>query len=360
MNVTAADWLVLLAIVVVLFALDLLVATLRPHAVGFREAALWSVFFITAAAGFGAALGGLEGWGWAGQFFAGYIVEKSLSVDNLFVFVVIMSSFAVPREHQQRVLIFGIIASLCLRAAFIAVGAALLSALSFMFLVFGLALLWTAVRLFTHRDADPDVAGSPLVRAARRLLPVTDARDGGRLITRENGRRVVTPLFIVFTAIGGTDLLFALDSIPAVFGVTSEAYIVFAANAFALLGLRALYFLVTGLLDRLVYLAAGLALILAFIGAKLILHWAHGLWHTVPEISTALSLAVIGAVLAITTAASLAKSRRDPAARAHAGAVLSTPDHTRPGPRPEGDRPADGSDAAEESGAQQQEGRPHS
>jgi tellurite resistance protein TerC len=325
MNVTAADWLVLLAIVVVLFAVDLLVATLRPHAVGFSEAALWSVFFIAAAVGFGVILAALEGWNYAGQFFAGYIVEKSLSIDNLFVFVIIMSSFAVPREHQQRVLIFGIAAALCLRAAFIAVGAALLSALSFVFLIFGLVLLWTAFRLFAHRDADPDVAGSPLVRATRRVLPVTDRYDGGRLITRENGRRVVTPLFIVFTTIGGTDMLFALDSIPAVFGVTNEAYIVFAANAFALLGLRALYFLVSGLLDRLVYLSAGLAVILAFIGAKLILHWAHGLSHAVPEISTTLSLAVIGGVLAITTAASLVKSRRDPTARAHAGAVLGPP-----------------------------------
>jgi tellurite resistance protein TerC len=324
MNATGADWGVLLAIVVVLFAADLLVATLRPHAVGFREAALWSVFFVAAAAGFGAALGGLEGWDYAGQFYAGYIVEKSLSVDNLFVFVLIMSSFAVPREHQQRVLIFGIVASLFLRAVFIAVGAALLSALSFMFLIFGLVLVWTALRLFTHRDADPDVAGGPLVRATRRFLPATDAYDGGRLVTRENGRRVVTPLFIVFTAIGGTDMLFALDSIPAVFGVTREAYIVFAANAFALLGLRALYFLVTGLLDRLVYLSAGLAVILAFIGAKLILHWAHGQWHAAPEISTALSLEVIAGVLALTTIASLVKSRRDPAARAHAGAVLGT------------------------------------
>jgi tellurite resistance protein TerC len=327
MNVTGADWGVLLGFVVVLFALDLLLATLRPHVVGFREAALWSVFFVACAAGFGAALGGLKGWGWAGQFYAGYIVEKSLSVDNLFVFVIIMSSFAVPREHQQRVLIFGIAASLCLRAAFIAVGAALLSALSFMFLIFGLALVWTAVRLFTHRDADPDVTGSPLVRAIRRVLPVTDRYDGGRLITRADGRRAVTPLFLVFAAIGGTDMLFALDSIPAVFGVTNEAFIVFAANAFALLGLRALYFLVTGLLDRLIYLSAGLAVILAFIGAKLILHWAHGLSHAVPEISTGLSLAVIGAVLAVTTVASLIKSRRDPAARAHAGAVLGTPHH---------------------------------
>ena len=342
---TAAAWLVLLGTVLVLFAADLLVATLRPHAVGFREAALWSAFFVAVAAGFGLALAGLEGWGYAGQFYAGYIVEKSLSVDNLFVFVIIMSSFAVPREHQQRVLIFGIAASLCLRAVFIAVGAALLSALSVMFLIFGLVLLWTAVRLFTHRDADPDIAGSPLVRATRRFLPVTDSYHGGRLITRAHGRRVVTPLFIVLIAIGGTDMLFALDSIPAVFGVTSEAYIVFAANAFALLGLRALYFMVTGLLDRLVYLSAGLAVILAFIGAKLILHWAHGLSSAIPEISTVLSLAVIGGVLAITTAASLIKSRRDPGARAHAGAVLGA-HRADPAPR----QPRSGA-AAEGSGA---------
>ena len=276
------------------------------------------------AVGFGFVLAALEGWGYAGQYFAGYIVEKSLSIDNLFVFVIIMTSFAVPREHQQRVLIFGIIASLCLRAAFIAVGAALLSALSFMFLIFGLVLVWTAFRLFTHRDSDPDVANSGLVRTTRRFLPVTDDYDGGRLTTHLGGKWAVTPLFIVFVAIGGTDVLFALDSIPAVFGVTNEAYIVFAANAFALLGLRALYFLVTGLLDRLVYLSAGLALILAFIGVKLILHWAHGLWHGTPEISTPLSLAVIGGVLVITTVASLIKVRRDPSAQAHAGAVLGS------------------------------------
>ena len=322
MTVSALDWLVLLGTVVILFAVDLTVATLRPHAVGFREATLWSVFFVAVAVGFGFVLAALEGWGYAGQYFAGYIVEKSLSIDNLFVFVIIMTSFAVPREHQQRVLIFGIIASLCLRAAFIAVGAALLSALSFMFLIFGLVLVWTAFRLFTHRDSDPDVANSGLVRATRRFFPVTDNYDGGRLTTRLGGKRAVTPLFIVFVAIGGTDMLFALDSIPAVFGVTNEAYIVFAANAFALLGLRALYFLVTGLLDRLVYLSAGLAVILAFIGVKLILHWAHGLWHGTPEISTSLSLAVIGGVLVITTVASLIKVRRDPSARAHAGAVI--------------------------------------
>jgi tellurite resistance protein TerC len=348
MNVTAADWAILLGVLLVLFALDLLVATLRPHAVGFREAAGWSVFFVAAAAGFGAALGGLEGWGYAGQFFAGYIVEESLSVDNLFVFAVMMSSFAVPREHQHRVLIFGIAASLCLRAAFIAIGAALLSALSFMFLIFGLALIWTALRLVTHQDASPDVTGSRLVRAARRFLPISDRYDSGRLVTLAGGRRVVTPLFIVFIAIGGTDVLFALDSIPAVFGVTDEAYIVLAANAFALLGLRALFFLITGLLDRLVYLSAGLAVILVFIGAKLILHWAHGLSHAVPEISTAVSLVVIAGVLAITTAASLIQSRHAPAARAHPG----TPAGTSPEGRRGEDAPADASDQAERPGTQ--------
>jgi tellurite resistance protein TerC len=339
MNATGVDWAVLLGIVAALFALDLAVATLRPHAVGFREAALWSVFFIAAATAYGAVLGGLEGWDYAGQFFAGYIVEKSLSVDNLFVFVIIMSSFAVPREHQQRALIFGIIVSLCLRAVFIAIGAALLSALSFMFVIFGLILIWTAIRLFAHRDADPDVARSPLVRATRRVLPVTDAYDGGRLFARENGRRVVTPLFVVLIAIGGTDMLFALDSIPAVFGITREGNLVFAANAFALLGLRALYFLVTGLLDRLVYLSAGLAVILFFIGAKLILDWAHGLSEAFPEISTAASLEVIGGVLAVTAVASLIRSRRFPGEKAHAGAVLGPPERKN--------RDAPGGDAAE-------------
>ena len=255
-------------------------------------------------------------------------MEKSLSVDNLFVFVIIMGTFAVPPEHQQRVLTFGIIAALALRAVFIALGAALLSLLSFMFLIFGLLLLWTAVRLYRHRDEDPDISNNALVRSSRKILPVSDTYVGGRLIARVGGRRVVTPLFIVFIAIGGTDILFALDSIPAVFGVTDQAYIVFVANAFALLGLRALFFLVTGLLDRLVYLSSGLALILAFIGVKLILHWAHGLNPRVPEITTGLSLAVIGVVLAVTTVASLIKSRRDPTARAHAGAVIGAPPRT--------------------------------
>jgi tellurite resistance protein TerC len=325
MEVTAAGWVLTVGVVVALLAVDLLLATVRPHAVGYREATVWSAFYIAVAVVFGLVFASLAGWGYGAEYFAGYIVEKSLSVDNLFVFVIIMAAFAVPREHQQRVLIFGIIAALALRVVFIALGAALLSLLSFMFLIFGLLLLWTAARLFRHRDEDPDVGNNALVRASRRILPVSDTYDGGRLISRAGGRRVVTPLFIVAIAIGGTDILFALDSIPAVFGVTDQPYIVFVANAFALLGLRALFFLVTGLLDRLVYLSGGLALILAFIGVKLVLHWGHGLDPRVPEITTAVSLAVIAVVLAVTTVASLIKSRRDPTARAHAGAVIGAP-----------------------------------
>jgi tellurite resistance protein TerC len=329
-GVTAAGWAATIGVIVALLGFDLALATARPHAVGYREAAVWSAFYIAAAVAFGLVFAALAGWGYGAQYFAGYLVEKSLSVDNLFVFVIIMTTFAVPPEHQQRVLIFGIIAALALRAVFIAVGAALLSALSFMFLIFGLLLLWTAVRLYRHRGQDPDISSNPLVRSARRILPVSDAYIGGRLIARAGGRWVVTPLFIVFIAIGGTDILFALDSIPAVFGVTDRPYIVFTANAFALLGLRALFFLVTGLLDRLVYLSAGLALILAFIGVKLVLHWGHGLDRRVPEISTAVSLVVIAVVLAVTTVASLIKSRRDPGARAHAGAVIGAPPRAAP------------------------------
>jgi tellurite resistance protein TerC len=212
-----------------------------------------------------------------------------------------------------------------LRAAFIAIGAAMLAAFSFMFLLFGLLLIGTAVQLFRHRDQDPSVEDNALVAVARRRLPFSDGYDAGRIVTRVDGRRVLTPLFLVLLAIGTSDILFALDSIPAIFGVSREAFIVFAANAFALLGLRALYFLVSGLLDRLVYLSTGLAIILAFIGAKLILHYLHLQNDAVPEISTPLSLLVIGVVLAVTTIASLIKARRDPSARAHAGSLRQHP-----------------------------------
>src|SRR3954470_9343176 len=287
LHVTFAGWLVTIGLIGALFAIDLFVS--RPghaHTVGLREATLASAFFVGIAIAFGVVFGVIAGWDFGAQYFAGYIVEKSLSVDNLFVFVVIMSTFAVPPEHQQRVLSFGILAALVMRAIFIALGAALISAFSFMFLIFGLLLIGTAVQLFRHRDQDPEVDENILVRLTRRVIPVTPDYHGGRMLTHVDGRRVATPLFITLIAIGSSDLLFALDSIPAVFGVTDEAFIVFAANAFALLGLRALYFLVTGLLERLVYLSTGLSLILAFIGVKLLLHYGHLQNDSIPEIET--------------------------------------------------------------------------
>jgi tellurite resistance protein TerC len=331
LEVTALGWTLTIAVIVALLALDLTVGVLRPHAVGFREAAAWSLFYIAVAVLFGVVFASIAGWDYGTQYYAGYIVEKSLSVDNLFVFVIIMTTFAVPEKYQQEALTFGIIIALVLRVVFIALGATLLSLFSFMFLIFGLVLIWTAVQLFRHRDEDPDVEDNALVRVSRRFLPVTDDYVGGKLVARLDGRLTVTPLFLVLIAIGSSDLLFALDSIPAVFGVTEEAYIVFVANAFALLGLRALFFLVKGLLDRLVYLSAGLAVILAFIGVKLVLHWAHGdLSTSVPEIGTPASLAVILVVLAATTIASLIKVRRDPSATAHAGSMRAKSAPDRP------------------------------
>ena len=322
LEVSALGWGGLVAAVIALFAIDLLVSGRRPHAVEFREALGWSLFYIAVAVAFGVVFGALAGWDYGAEYFAGYVVEKSLSVDNLFVFVVIMTTFAVPPEHQQRILTFGILAALVMRAIFIGLGAALLAAFSFMFLLFGLLLMITAVQLFRHRDEDPSIEDNVVVAFARRRLPFTESyAGGGRLTVREGGRRLFTPLFLVLIAIATVDIVFALDSIPAIFGVTEEAYIVFAANAFALLGLRALYFLVSGLLDRLVYLSTGLALILLFIGVKLVLHYLHEQNDSIPEISIGLSLAVIVVILAVATIASVIKARRDPAARAHAGSL---------------------------------------
>ncbi|MCF6507463.1 TerC family protein [Blastococcus sp. MG754426] len=328
LQISVSVWVLTVGVIVALLALDLAMAAARPHAVRFREAVAWSVFYIAVAVVFGFVFTAWAGGEYGTQYFAGYILEKSLSVDNLFVFAVIMTAFAVPEQHQHKVLTFGIIAALVMRAVFIAIGAALLSLFSFMFLLFGVLLLWTAVQLYRHRNEDPEVKDNGIVRLARRTLPLTDEYVDGRLLVRIDGRRVATPLLLVLLAIGGTDLLFALDSIPAVFGVTREPYLVFAANAFALLGLRALYFLVKGLLDRLVYLSTGLAVILAFIGAKLILHWGHTVDDRVPEVPTWHSLVVIVVILLVATIASVLKVRRDPDARAHAGSL-----HERSGDR---------------------------
>ena len=325
-DVSLLRWALTIGLILGLLVLDLGLAAARPHVVKFREAVVSSILYVAVAILFGLVFIAQEGAELGAQYFAGYIVEKSLSIDNLFVFVIIMAAFAVPEVYQQKVLIFGIVLALVLRAIFIAVGAALLELFSFMFLIFGLVLILTAVQLYRHRNIDPDVQDNALVRFARRTLNVTEDYDGGRMFTHSAGRRAVTPLFIVLLAIGSSDLLFALDSIPAIFGITDEPYIVFTANAFALLGLRALFFLVKGLLDRLVYLSTGLSLILAFIGVKLVLLWGHGIDARVPEISTNLSLIVIGVILTVTTVASLIKVRLDPSARAHAGSLSGPPD----------------------------------
>jgi tellurite resistance protein TerC len=309
---TIGAWAATLGVIAALVAFDLWRSWRNPHAIGIREASAWSAFYVAVAALFGVAFASIAGWSYGAEYFAGYIVEKSLSVDNLFVFVVIMSTFAVPAEQQARLLMIGIVGALVLRTIFIALGATMLEAFAVTYLLFGLCLMATAVQLFRHRDEDPSFKNAIVAAASRRGL---------------------RPTVLALIAIGTTDVLFAFDSIPAVFGVTQHAYIVFAANAFALLGLRALFFLVAGLLDRLVYLSTGLALILAFIGLKLMLHFAHLQSHAIPEVSTGFSLAVIGAVLSATTILSLARRRRDPTARAHAGSLHQTTGSEESNPR---------------------------
>lgn len=312
-------WGLTLLVIVALFVMDLVISGRNPHAVGFREAVGWSIFYIGVAIVFGLVFGAWAGPPYGAEYFAGYIVEKTLSIDNLFVFVIIMGSFAVPAEHRRTLLTLGIALALVLRGIFIAIGATLLTYFSFMFLIFGVILIVTGIKLYQHRDQDPDIEDNALVRATKRAVPVTEDYREGHFFVHEDGVRKATPLFIAFVAIASTDLLFALDSIPAVYGVTDEPYIVFVANAFALLGLRALFFLVDGLLDRLIYLSTGLAMILVFIGFKLALHWAHGVWPQVPEITITFSLAVIVVILTATTIASLIAVRRNPELRAHAG-----------------------------------------
>jgi len=331
MDVSLALWTATIIGILLLIGIDL-VATRRPHEVSLREAALWSAFYIAVAVGFGIWVWVAHGSQLGTEFFAAYLVEKSLSVDNLFVFVIILAQFAVPAVFHQRVLMVGVILALVLRAVFIAIGAAALAAFSFTFVLFGAILVWTGIGLFRHRDADPAPQNNVVVRSVRRFLPLTDEYHGSALLIRENGRRVATPLLLVMIAIGSTDLLFALDSIPATFGVTQVPYLVFTANAFALLGLRALYFLLKGLLDRLIYLSTGLAIILVFIGVKLVLLWAHETWPSVPKIETTTSLVVIAAVLALTAVASIVAVRRNPELRAHAGTV--TDPHPRDDQQP--------------------------
>jgi len=321
MDVSLTVWSVTIGLIALLLLIDLFTVSSKPHEVKFKEAASWSIFYIGIAVAFGIWV--LQRYGSVSgtEYFAAYLVEKSLSVDNLFVFVIILAQFAVPSIYHQRVLLIGVMLALVLRGIFISVGAAALAAFSFTFVIFGAILIWTGVGLFTHWDEDPEPGDNVFVKRIRKRLTMVDEFHGPKMFIRQDGKWVATPMFLVMIAIGSTDLLFALDSIPATFGVTSETFLVFAANAFALLGLRALYFLVKGLLDRLVYLSLGLSIILIFIGGKLILTYLHEQFHQVPKISTPLGLLVIGAILLISTIASLIKTKSDPTARAHAGRI---------------------------------------
>ena len=321
MDVTLLTWTLVIGAIIALIVVDLLTVSRKPHDVMFKEAAIWSIFYIGVAIAFGVWVWQTAGSQFGTEYFAAYLVEKSLSVDNLFVFIIILAQFAVPSIYHQRVLMFGVILALVLRAIFIAVGAAALAAFSFTFVIFGAILIWTGVGLFKHWDEDPSPEDNKLVKMVRKRIAMTDEYDGSKIFTRQNGKRIATPMFLVMIAIASTDLLFALDSIPATFGVTQEPFLVFAANAFALLGLRALYFLLKGLLDKLVYLSLGLSIILMFIGVKLIMTYVHEIWYEVPKIPTLVSLAVIALILIVSTVASLIKVKKDPSAHAHAGRI---------------------------------------
>ncbi len=331
MQVSLALWAITIGGILLLVVLDFVTVSRKPHEVGFREATAWSVFYVGVAIAFGVAMFVWQGSQWGTEYFAAYLVEKSLSVDNLFVFIIILTQFAVPNVLHQRVLLVGVVLALVLRAIFIAVGAAALQAFAFTFVIFGALLIWTGIQLARHRNEDPDPMDNAIIRSVRKRFAFSEEYDGTRLFTRVSGRRMATPLLLVMISIAATDLLFALDSIPATFGVTQEPYLVFAANAFALLGLRALYFLLRGLLDKLVYLSTGLAVILVFIGVKLVLTYLHEQFDAVPKIPTNVSLIFIGAVLAVVTVASWLKVRKDPTAVAHAGRMTGghADDHGR-------------------------------
>ncbi|MGY1754784.1 TerC family protein [Blastococcus sp. SYSU D01042] len=338
MDVPFWVWAVTVGAIVGMLLFDFYGHVRTPHAPSLRESATWSAVYVAIAVVFGLLVLIFAGGTFGGEYFAGYITEKSLSVDNLFVFVLIMASFAVPRELQQKVLLFGIAFALVLRTVFIFIGAAAIENFSWVFYVFGGFLVYTAwaqARSGGHDDSE-EFKENFFLRLTRRAVPTTEEYHGDKMLTKVDGKRHITPLAIALVAIGSADILFAVDSIPAIFGLTQETYLVFAANAFALLGLRQLFFLIDGLLDRLVYLAYGLAVILGFIGAKLLIHALHtnelpfinGGEHVtaIPEIPTWLSLSVILVTLLVTTLASLAKNKRD-----RAQGYTSPTDATDPG-----------------------------
>ncbi len=326
MDVPTWVWLATIGGLIVLLAFDLFIVDRHPHEVRMAEATRWVVFYVVCAVVFGLGVWHVAGSGFAIEYFAGYITEYSLSVDNLFIFVIIMSTFAVPAIHQHRVLLVGIVLALIMRGLFIAAGAALISRFSWVFYLFGALLIYLGWQQLRHNSDDSDseeYRENIALRMMRKLFPVTDEYHGTKLTMKRDGKRWVTPMLVVMLAIGTADLIFALDSIPAIFGLTKEPYLVFTANAFALMGLRQLYFLIGGLLNKLVYLHIGLGVILGFIGIKLVLEALHenGLpllnggepLSSVPTVDIELSLGVIVGVLVVTTVASLLKVRRDPA-----------------------------------------------
>jgi len=319
--VPATAWVATIILIVALLAFDYFFHVRKAHVPSLREAGIWSAVYIGIALLFGVLVTVLGGAEMGEEYFAGYITEKALSVDNLFVFLIIMSSFAVPRATQQKVLLFGIIVSLVARTAFILIGTALITHVAWVFYVFGLILFVTAGHTLRSHGARErgDQGENIMIRLARRTLRTSAHYDGDRLVTTVSGRRMLTPLVVVMAAIGGTDILFALDSIPAIFGLTQSTFVAFTATILSLLGLRQLYFLIDGLLDRLVYLSYGLSGILAFIGVKLVLHALHennvpfingGRPLPVVEIPTPVSLVVIIAILTVTVTASLVAGRR--------------------------------------------------
>ncbi len=307
-------WGITVVVLVGLLAADFMV-TRRPHDVPMREAVGWTAFYLALPVGFGLLMWPLYGSTVAVEFFTGWVVEKSLSVDNLFVFMLLLAAFAVPPALAQRVLLYGIVGALVLRAVFIAAGAAVISAGSWAFLLFGAILLVTAVKVLrdAHAGTSHTVSIDKMrsVRMLRRLMPVTSDYRGAKLTVHDGARRALTPMALVVVAVFVTDIVFAVDSVPAVYGVTEDPYLVFATNAFALLGLRALYFVLRNALGKLRHLDYGLGVILAFIGVKLLLHWGHDVWTWLPEVPTMLSLVVILVILATVTATSLAANRRD-------------------------------------------------
>jgi tellurite resistance protein TerC len=324
MDITIWVWLTTVGLLVGLLAADVFIIGRRPHEPSLRECVIAITLYVALALIFGLAVLFTSGPRYAGEFYAGWLTEYSLSIDNLFVFVIIMARLAVPRPLQQTALLVGIILALVMRGIFIALGAAAINQFSWVFYIFGAFLIVTAVRLATHSssksDDEDDYQDNAVLRSLKRWLPASEDYHGVRLFVRENGHRLMTPMLVVVVALGTTDLLFALDSIPAIYGLTKEPYLVFAANVFALMGLRQLYFLIGGLLERLVYLSLGLSAVLAFIGVKLVLEALHGNEVPfinggeqvgVPEIPIWVSLVVILSILAVTTVASLVKARRD-------------------------------------------------